>query len=423
MPLYAFNSDVEVTSIYNLVNRDQVVIGTNGYVYGQDTLFQGTANNRFVIAGTLASYAIPIVIGSPGTLGLNARINVTETGVISGYHAIAFYGAGLDLVNEGLIEGSEAAIRLENFGAAALKSRIINTGTIFGDDYGILGTDDTIDALTVENSGLIAARSVNKAIFLSDNAVANDVLINSGMIRGSVALGGGNDLYDGRGGGTVDGLIGGGAGNDTFRPGSAEERFDGGLGADTLDFRGDLAVTIALDNSFEAEGMALGDTWVGIEHVIGSIRADRISGDGTANRLVGGGGIDTLAGGAGSDVLEGGAGKDILAGGTGSDRFTLRDLAGAGDLVSDFSSSGVNGDDSIGISTALGGGLSAGALAATQFQLRADNVAQDANDRFVFRTTDQTLWFDADGNGSAAAVMLFDLQAGATMTAADIIIF
>jgi hypothetical protein len=47
----------------------------------------------------------------------------------------------------------------------------------------------------------------------------------------------------------------------------------------------------------------------------------------------------------------------------------------------------------------FGGGLAAGGtLAASQFRTRADNVAQDANDRFVLRTTDATLWFDSNGN-------------------------
>ncbi|QLQ19085.1 MAG: hypothetical protein HZT43_10980 [Exiguobacterium profundum] len=54
---------------------------------------------------------------------------------------------------------------------------------------------------------------------------------------------------------------------------------------------------------------------------------------------------------------------------------------------------------------------------------RADNFAQDANDRFIFRTTDRTLWFDADGTGSGASFLVASLQNVATMTAADIVIF
>lgn len=46
----------------------------------------------------------------------------------------------------------------------------------------------------------------------------------------------------------------------------------------------------------------------------------------------------------------------------------------------------------------------------------------DADDRFLFRTTDTTPWYDADGTGAIAPVMVADPQAGATMTYADIII-
>lgn len=63
----------------------------------------------------------------------------------------------------------------------------------------------------------------------------------------------------------------------------------------------------------------------------------------------------------------------------------------------------------------FGGDLTVGKLAASQLQSRAD-------DRFIFRSTDRTLWFDDDGNGAHAAVQVAELQTGATVTAVDIII-
>ena len=59
-------------------------------------------------------------------------------------------------------------------------------------------------------------------------------------------------------------------------------------------------------------------------------------------------------------------------------------------------------------------------LSASRFQTRADNLARDADDRFIFRTTDKTLWFDSNGNGAGGLTMLADLDAAATMTSADI---
>ena len=96
-------------------------------------------------------------------------------------------------------------------------------------------------------------------------------------------------------------------------------------------------------------------------------------------------------------------------------------MHGAPLVIADFSNlSGKN--NLIRISAAgFGGGLVAGGpLAASQFRVRADNLAQDGDDRFVFRTTDQTLWFDSNGNGAGGLTLVADLQTGATMSAGDI---
>lgn len=50
-------------------------------------------------------------------------------------------------------------------------------------------------------------------------------------------------------------------------------------------------------------------------------------------------------------------------------------------------------------------------------------MAQDGNDFFIFRTTDQTLWFDVDGNPGTAPILIADLQVGVTVTSSDIVIF
>ena len=181
--------------------------------------------------------------------------------------------------------------------------------------------------------------------------------------------------------------------------------------------------SLALDGIWEATGWAEGDSYTGFENVTGTAFADRIGGNSGANVLKGAGGTDSLFGQAGTDSLEGGSGADTLAGGAGNDAFVFRRLVELGDRIIDFSSTAAGNDDRILISTGFGGGLTVGTLGAALFTARADNLAQDANDRFVFRTTDRTLWFDADGTGAAAGLLVATLQAGATMTAADIVIF
>ena len=103
------------------------------------------------------------------------------------------------------------------------------------------------------------------------------------------------------------------------------ETYFAGLGADVIDGGTDLGstsdtvsyrwshegVTADLsDDSNNAGGTAVGDTYTNIENLIGSAFADRLTGDGNDNSLNGGAGDDTLIGGAGDDTLIGGAGSD-----------------------------------------------------------------------------------------------------------------
>ena len=119
---------------------------------------------------------------------------------------------------------------------------INNSGTITG--TGVAIRSET-SATTLNN---LAGGSINGAIFLSG---LNDAVNNAGAIAGSLNLGAGDDLYDGRNG-SVSGTI------------------DAGSGDDVL---------------------------------IGGTGADRLAGDGGDDLITGGGGGDTLTGGAGRDTF------------------------------------------------------------------------------------------------------------------------
>jgi RTX calcium-binding nonapeptide repeat (4 copies) len=141
-----------------------------------------------------------------------------------------------------------------------------------------------------------------------------------------------------------------------------------------------------------------------------------ISGGLKNDRLSGFGGIDVLSGGAGNDVLTGGAGKDVLAGGAGADLFRFLRLSDVGDVIRDFDES----DHIVFEGSAFGLGDYQGALPAATFWRSASNAAHDGNDRFVFRSTDDTLWFDRNGNGAGGVTLIADLARDYFMTAADI---
>jgi len=206
-----------------------------------------------------------------------------------------------------------------------------------------------------------------------------------------------------------------------------------------VDFRQSNGVRFTLDDSFDNTGLAAGDTFVFVEGVYGSRRADFIVGGVEDNSFDGAGGNDTLIGGAGldslfggngvdringgdgADLLLGGGGKDIITGGLGDDEFRFGFLTDGGDVITDFSNK-VGNNDRITISAdelAIFGILGPRALFANEFHVGRTNIAPGAEDRIIVRTTDNTVWFDGNGRAAGGLTMLADLQAGVTLTFQD----
>ncbi len=152
------------------------------------------------------------------------------------------------------------------------------------------------------------------------------------------------------------------AGNDTFVARIGFDYFEGGDGLDTVDYGQAVAgLQLSLASTSTNTSYAMGDTFSGIEGVIGSAFEDRMTGNAEANILRGEGGRDTLHGGEGDDTLRGDEendwlygdnGNDVLIGGEGDDHFFLGDgndlaWAGKGDQGNDIANGGA-GRDTIG---------------------------------------------------------------------------
>ncbi len=415
MPIIA-KSKISTGAAYTLSGQQDIKVGANVVIKGDFCAIKasGTGGHLISVQGWVEGLDYAIVVDTPGpnvriVLGENAvassvneqaifsaanAATIVNQGTVIGVSGILFTGSGQNMVNNsGLIRGEIAGI--DTFNGTSIK--VINTG-------GIDGTDGS-----------------NIAIY---GANLRDVIINKGWLMGDVSLGGGNDLYDGRGGKFVY-SIDGGAGRDTFIPGKLIETMNGGDGYDTVDFR-QSAGGVYGPRAFAVNGLPTIDEFVNFERVLGSLKgADLFSvgtGSSTAQSLIGFGGNDTLKGGAASDNIDGGLGRDELAGRGGADQFVYRNPGEGGDLISDFS---VSFGDVIRVSAAgFGGGLTAGTLAGGRFVSGSANIAGDANDRFIFNINSEKLWFDRDGTGSKfAPVLIADLQNGANMTASDIVIF
>lgn len=113
----------------------------------------------------------------------------------------------------------------------------------------------------------------------------------------------------------------GGAGDDVLVGNVGNDFLFGQSGFDIASYesaREGVSVSLAT-TAIQVTGGAGRDMLTGIEALIGSVFADRLTGAKGANTLDGGAGDDMLDGAAGDDTLIGGLGNDLLIGGAGND--------------------------------------------------------------------------------------------------------
>jgi Ca2+-binding RTX toxin-like protein len=124
-----------------------------------------------------------------------------------------------------------------------------------------------------------------------------------------------------------------------------------------------------------------------------------------------------IYGNAGENRLEGQGGTDRLSGLGGADSFVFASALGPDnvDTITDF---GV-GEDVLLLSASIFAALAQGALAAAAFLANATGLAGDADDRIVYRTDTGSIFYDADGTGTAAGIHFATITAGLALTSAD----
>ena len=224
-----------------------------------------------------------------------------------------------------------------------------------GDDhfYGNIfpgnGAQNTMDGGIGVDTIYYRAQSVNVNFEtgIGSDGANGDTYINIENARGTIY----DDYFTGKDG--VNNLLNGNDGNDTFYTSTGENFYYGGRGLDKVDYSGSSsAVDIRLYNNNGYGGDAQGDSYNGIENLVGSNFDDRLRGNLAENTLEGGdgndylhgySGRDTIIGGASNDVLVGGLGDDNLWGGENRDTFIFADGDG-NDIIHDFSG-GKNGGD------------------------------------------------------------------------------
>jgi Ca2+-binding RTX toxin-like protein len=339
-------------------------------------LFNGATNQLWwdsdgtgkAAAVLLATFNTDIVAADFDLLSQNVKGDATDNTFVATASAEAFFG----------YEGSDTASYADGTGAviANLASPAKNTGFAAGDLY-----------VSIENL--------------------------TGSAYGDTLTG---DKFDN--------ILEGGAGSD---------KLDGGAGIDTASYANAGGVTADLLKAVNNAGDAAGDTYKNIENLTGSDHDDTLTGNTAANALDGGDGADTLVGNGGIDTLTGGLGADtfLLNGikdGGGVTKLSAKNMTG--DIVTDF----VSGTDQIGI---LRSGFKI-ASAVSDVDFLADYFVSGAgtdpltssnqsgvtatasgHGQFLFNEATDQLWWDADGAGKAAAVLLATFQNGAHVLATD----
>ena len=189
------------------------------------------------------------------------------------------------------------------------------------------GGNDTLDGGAGFNTGDLSGASTGIYADLNDGDVHDQIgdfqsWSNIQAVQGSAyddtLLGDDNDNLLVGGDGSDD--IHGAGGNDTLMGGAGDDTLDGGDGTNTADYSGDPGgVTVNLSAGTATDGWGGQDQVSNIQHVLGSVDDDSLTGDDNGDTLEGNGGNDTLIGGAGADSLSSGSGASSIVGGEGDD--------------------------------------------------------------------------------------------------------
>jgi Ca2+-binding RTX toxin-like protein len=151
----------------------------------------------------------------------------------------------------------------------------------------------------------------------------------------------------------------------------------------------------------------------GNDSLSGGSNNDTINGGAGSDVLWGASGDDIVAGGTENDILNGGAGNDTLTGGAGNDLFVFDTAPNAStnhDEITDFDASNLSTSDKIELDHAIFAGIgTSGTLAATDFASNVGGNATTATQNILYDSSTGNLYYDADGSGAGAKVLIAHL--------------
>lgn len=298
------------------------------------------------------------------------------------------------------------------------------------DTYALGNESDKV----VDTSGIDTITTTISRFLSAYTSVENLILL------GRAYHGAGNSLNNVITGNSYQNVLSGAAGNDTLNAGAGDDTLDGGTGVDVLDggtgndwYRlgtendkvidsgGHDLIESSVSRSL-ASYSAIEDLWLaGRANINGTGNSlnNLIEGNSGSNILSGGAGNDRLVGGGGNDRLMGGTGNDVLIGSAGRDVFVFNSAPNAKNNVDHVEDFGVV-DDSFWFENSLFKGLGKdGTLLASAFRTNFTGLAHDASDRLIYERDTGELYYDGDGNGRGAGVLVAVLDNNLSLAHSD----
>jgi Ca2+-binding RTX toxin-like protein len=438
--VYAHIFDPKV--FYGTAAPETVTGGSlNDYYYGgggNDVLY-GRGGNDYLNGGAGADYldggdGFDIVGYYAATAGVDARLylGTGSTGdaaydayvSIEGLQGSAFADTLLGDAANNYIAGGDGDDYIDGVGGVdALYGEGGNDTFYLRDGAEIVdgGTGWDTASYSTAATGILASLyspSQNTGRAAGDTYAGIEALVGSAFgdalvgdtFTNALSGGAGDDYIDGVGGGDY---LYGDSGNDQFYLRNDAEVIVGGSDWDNARYvYATAGLRAFLYDPSQNTGYAAGDTYTGVEGLVGSAFGDDLRGDAGSNAVFGEGGNDLLVGLGGQDYYNGGAGLDLFH------FVTINDGGPSGDIIQDFAS----GTDRVsvwgvgfGLSYLAGGGIES-------YRFVTGTAANLATSQFIYNAPTGQLFYDQDGTGSGAKVLLATLQAGSAMTAGDFLV-
>jgi hypothetical protein len=234
---------------------------------------------------------------------------------------------------------------------------------------------------------------------------SSDNIINGSLLDDDIYGKGGNDTLSGLDGndfinggagddflfgGDGDDILVGGKGTDWMQGGAGADEFRGGEGVDTVDYSSSTtSVTAFLALNSAGGGDAQGDTYAGMENVVGSAYDDLLQ--------AGVGGF--AAGGSGADTMYGGG--TVF---TNEDGGRLRGDAGYDELSMYYGATEAQLQNGQGYDT----------LDVSEIRNSLTGTASGTNAQFIYEDDVGKLWFDNNGSDAGGKILVALLD-GATI--------